>query len=66
MLSEQASRPYSYICIWYQRFVSSIGNMEVLFSQIELISVAAPVIQANDRLSFEDDLRSGAMIWKTD
>ena len=30
---------------------------------VKLGSVAGPVIQANGRLSFEDDLRSGGMLY---
>ena len=39
-------------------------NFEVGF-QLTLGSVAGPVIQANGRLSFEDDLSSGGLLYFT-
>ena len=38
-----------------------VASVVKFSSQIELGSVAGPVIQANGRLTFEDDLRSGGL-----
>ena len=40
-----------------------IGNK--LIQSFKLGSVAGPVIQANGRLTFEDDLRSGGLLYFT-
>ena len=38
-----------------------VFSLEVIVFHFKLGSVAGPVIQANGRLSFEDDLRSGSL-----
>ena len=46
-------------CSTGQRFIFT----EVTFYKIHILAVAGPVIQANGRLSFEDDLRCGGMLY---
>ena len=40
-----------------------LGDYSLIGIQLE--SVAGPVIQANGRLTFEDDLRSGGLLYFT-
>ena len=39
------------------------SNRPALYDSLKLGSVAGPVIQANGRLSFEDDLRCGCLLY---
>ena len=45
--------------------MEAVENTETvyIFIVIKLGSVAGPVIQANGRLTFEDDLRSGGLLY---
>ena len=42
-----------------------VASVVKFSSQIELESVSGLVIQANGRLKFEDDLRSGGLLYLT-
>ena len=44
------------------RTLVCLSNRKNLNGSSELGSVAGPVIQANGRLTFEDDLRSGGLL----
>ena len=44
-------------------FHACLKNQLKTIRCFELGSVAGPVIQANGRLSFEDDLRSGGLLY---
>ena len=53
----------SYTVIKNETFL--FGNLNYIRSEIMLGSVVGPVIQANRRLIFEDDLRSGSLLYFT-
>ena len=52
----------------HAKYFFEIGRFKIILSNIiifKLESVAGPVIQANGRLTFEDDLRSGGEVYFT-
>ena len=68
MLLKRAEKFMKTICFGKSLEISNFGALKWLNFYLRLItmdqlgSVAGPVIQANGRLTFEDDLRSGGLL----